>query len=229
MVDYMKAIKRPLQDPLTLIIGTIIGFIPVLQALLVGYAAQSAQNTFKKSYALPKWALSIKNIVDLVIKTILIIVIEIVYFIPAIIVMAIGGTAILAAALGAAAQGGQVDMMALMMPAIATGGIFILLGLLLAVVGGVMSIMGIMFFLKEGNFMSAFKFGSVLKKVLTVNFWLSAIVLFIYGLVLMLILGLIALIPVIGGVLAIIGYGLMMFLMATTSYTVFANVFMETP
>ena len=31
------------------------------------------------------------------------------------------------------------------------------------------------------------------------------------------------------GVLALIGSGLMMFLMATTSYTVFANVFMETP
>jgi hypothetical protein len=225
MVDFVKAIKRPFQDILTLVIGTIIGLIPLVQLLLIGFAANAAQNTFKKSYALPKW--SVNNVIDFVIKAILVMVIQIIYMIPAMIVLMFGAASLFASIMGATQGGG--DVLAVLMPAIMTGGIFILLGVILAIIGGVFSVMGIMSYLKANNFGAAFNFGAIMKKVLTLQFWIGLIVMVVYGFILFVIMGLLFLVPMIGGVLAIIFNGLMMYLLTTTSYTVFANVFMETP
>lgn len=227
MVDYMNAIKKPYQDIVTLVIGSVIGLIPLVNIFILGYAAHVAKATMAKQPAMPKW--NVNNIVDYIVKAILIIVIEVIYLIPALIVLFIGGTTIFASIMGAVAQGGQVDMMALLLPAMAAGGIFVLLGVLLAIIGGVFAVMGIMYFLKEGNVGAAFNIGGILKKVLTLPFWLTVVVLFVYGFILQFIIGLLMVIPVIGVALAIIATGPLAFIMASTGYTMFAQVFMETP
>lgn len=227
MVDYISAIKKPFQEPVTLAIGTVLGIIPLINLLIIGYAAHVAKGTLANQPLMPKW--NVNNLVDYIIKAIVILVIEVVYLIPAIIVLSIGGATILATVMSAIAQGGQIDMTALLLPTFTAGGIFVLLGGLLAILGAVFAVMGIMYYLKDGNLSAAFNINGILKKVLTVQFWLSVIVLLVYGFVLGFIQGLLLVIPVLGVALAVIFGGLVMFAMASTGYTVFAKVFMETP
>jgi len=86
--------------------------------------------------------------------------------------------------------------------------------------------MGIMFYAKEGNLGSAFKISAILKKVLTVTYLVTLIVMVIYVFVLSLIAAILLIIPVIGG---FIGSGLVTFLAGVTGYTMLAQVFKETP
>ena len=65
MVDYMAAIKRPFQDLTTLVIGIIIGLIPIVQLLVTGFGLKCAQASLNNNPALPKWQ---DNIVDTIVK-----------------------------------------------------------------------------------------------------------------------------------------------------------------
>jgi len=228
MVDYAGAIKKPFQDLQTLAIGIIIGAVSpftlgLVGLLITGYSVGIGRNVLKGNNKMPKWDPG--QIVQYIKDLIFVIIISIIYMIPAGILLIVGGAALIGTVLSAISGGGG-DVGATILGGIATGGIFILLGLLLALVGMLFSTMGIFFYIKEGSLGAAFKFGAILKKILTGSFWATLIILVIYSIVLFIVAGLLSIIPVVG---TLVGIGLVTFLSSTTSYTMFAQVFKETP
>ena len=225
MVDYAAAIKKPFQDTQTLIIGIIVGFIPIISMLVTGYAMGMARNVLNGNNKLPKWdpGQFVQYVKDIIFK----IIISIVYMIPAGILFLIGGAALIGTIFTAIVSGADGTALAAeIFSGLAAGGIFLLLGGLLAFIGGLFSTMGLFFYLKEGTLGAAFQFSAILKKILTGTFWVTVVVMIIYTVILFIIFGLLSIIPVIG---SMIGAGLLVFLSTVTSYQMFAEVFKETP
>tara|TARA_Y100000310_G_C20552610_1_gene748880 strand:- start:255 stop:929 length:675 start_codon:yes stop_codon:yes gene_type:complete len=224
MVDYAAAIKKPFSDMQTLGIGIILGAIPVINFLVTGYGIGVARKVAKKDNKLPKWdpGQIIQYIKDFVIG----LVISLVYMIPAGILFIIGGALAIGTIISAATSGNAEAAIGGLVGAIAAGGIFLIIGAILAVVGGLMAIMGVISYAKQGSIGAAFQFGTILKKILTGNFVAALVVYIVYSVVLFVIAGLLSIVPIIG---SLIGFGLMGYATAVTGYTLFAEVFNETP
>ncbi len=207
----MGAVKRPFGDLKTLLIGIIAGIFVVL---VPGFALKAAQNTLNNDNSLPAW--SGGEIVGLIIKSIMVLVIGLIYALPGIIVLGITSVAAIFAIIDGA------DLVATLL-----GGIlFLTIGGLLLLVGGIFASMGLMFYAKEGSFGSAFKFGAILKKVLTVKYLISLVVIIAVSIGVGIISALLNIVPVIG---TLIGFGLSAYLMSIISYTILAQTFNETP
>ncbi|HLC79569.1 MAG TPA: DUF4013 domain-containing protein [archaeon] len=226
MVDYIEAIKKPFQDPMTAGIGTIIGAIPVLNLGLTGFNAGMGRKVIKGDNNLPKWD---PNQIGQYVKDIIsIIVIQIIYMIPAIIVLAIAAAAVISTIIAAGPQilsGSGQGLITTIFASAATGGALILVAILLGIVGAILSSMGIFFYLKEGSIGAAFNFGAILKKVLTGTYWITLIVFFIYSLVLGFVAGLLSFIPIVN----LLVFGFVAFISGVTGYTMLGQVFKETP
>ena len=56
-IDYVEALKRPFLDTRSILIGTILGIIPVLNFTVIGYTLASTGLTKEKvgKEALPEW------------------------------------------------------------------------------------------------------------------------------------------------------------------------------
>ena len=227
MVDYIGAIKKPAQDIQTLAIGTIIGLIPIVGLLNLGYGVGVGRKTLKGDNSLPKWDAG--QLGTYVKDLAYVLIISLVYMIPAFILFGMAVAGFLAGAGGAfgAAMGGNTEqLLAAVIAGIGAGGIFFVLGGIFAIIGGVFSSMGIFFYIKEGSIGSAFKFSEILKKVLTVTYWSTLIIYVAYAFVLGILATILAFVPVIG---ALVAAGLLSFLTNVTSYTLLAQVFKETP
>ncbi|HLC92376.1 MAG TPA: DUF4013 domain-containing protein [archaeon] len=227
MVDYIGAIKKPTQDIQTLIIGIILGMIPVISLLNLGFAVGVGRATIKGDNKLPAW--DPNQIVTYIKDIVFVLIITLVYMIPALILFAIALAGFIVGAggaLGALAAGNSQALSAAVLGGLGTGGIFALLGLVLAVAGGVMASMGIFFYIKEGSLGAAFKFGAILKKVLTVTYLVTLVVYIVYAFVLGILAAILSIIPVLGAFLAA---GILSFLTNVTSYTLLGQVFKETP
>ncbi len=220
MVDYMAAIKKPFEDVKTLVIGIIIGLIPIVSLLNTGYGVLTAKNVLAGDKKLLPW--NFGKLVDMIVGLIIVLIISIVYAIPGLILFAIGLAGAIGILLGGIANPNA--LVPAILSAIAAGGLFLLIGALLWIIAGFLLPMAIMNYIKTNNLGAAFDFKVVLKKALRINYIVSLVVLIIYSFVLAIIFGIISLIPIIG---ALIGYGLMSFLTAVTSYTIFAETYAE--
>ena len=224
MVDYMEAIKKPFSDMKTLAIGTVLGFIPIASILVAGYALGVGRNTAKGDNKLPNFELG--SIITYIKDIVVTIIISIIYAIPGGILFAIGAAAAIGSIIAGFASGDPNAIGAGIAAGIATGGIFLILGIILLIVGGLLSTMGIYFYLVEGNIGAAFKMGAALKKVLTASFWVTVIVSIILSVAYFVLFILLSIVPVIG---SLIGLGLMTYGLYTSMYTMFGQVFKETP
>lgn len=223
MVNYVEAIKKPFQDITTLAIGTVLSIIPLVSLLVAGYGVGVGRNTVNGDNKLPKF--EVGQIVPYIKDLVFVVIISIIYLIPAGIVLAIGAASLIGSLVPALAGGGSAAGLTALSGAIAAGGAFILLGLLLGILGWAFAEIGILAYAKEGSLGAAFNVGGVAKKVLSLPFWITAIVLGIYMVVLVVVLGILSLVPIIG---TIVGTGLVSYLMTVTSYTMFGEVFRET-
>ncbi|MFH1544997.1 MAG: DUF4013 domain-containing protein [archaeon] len=223
MVDYVEAIKRPFTDLTALVIGIIMAIIPVVNIFVpAGYAVKSAQKTFGKDNALPKW----DNWGDIIVKGIVVFIIDIIYMIPAFIFLALGVAGMFAVLFDKIPmtvwESGnmmaiQTQFFSLIPELLAAGGIPLIIGVILAVVAAFITPMAVIFYAKENRFGAAFKVGEVLKTVLTGPYIISWIIVIIYGGILSLVL---SIIPYIGSAIAA-------FIVLVTSYTVFAQAYMQ--
>lgn len=220
MVDYMAAIKKPFEDVKTLVIGIIVGIIPIISLLNSGYGILTAKNVLAGDKKLMAW--DFNKLVDMIVGFIMALIIGIVYMIPGLAFFAIGLAGAVAILLSGIAN--PTTLVNAILPAIAAGGIFLLIGVLLLIIAAILTPMAIMNYVKTNSLGGAFDFSTVLKKALRVNYIVALIVLIIYGIVLAIISGIISLIPVVG---ALISIGLISFLTTVTSYTVFAEVYAE--
>ena len=224
MVDYAAAIKKPFSDMQTAGLGIILGFIPVINILVSGYGIGIARKTVNKDNSLPKW--DPNQVVKYIIDAIMAMVILIVYQIPAGILLLIGGAMAGGALISSLSTGNMNAITSAVLSALILGGPFLLIGGLLGLIGGLLSIMGVIAYAKEGSLGAAFKIKALSKKVLSVPFLVSIIVLVIYQVVLGLISALLLIIPIIG---IFLGAGLMMYALTVTGLTLFAEVYNETP
>jgi hypothetical protein len=83
-IDYVEALKRPFQNTTSILIGTILGIIPILNFTVIGYILTSTGLTQKSSKnTLPEWS----DYVELFKKGLVSVIIGIVLFLPAALVL----------------------------------------------------------------------------------------------------------------------------------------------
>ena len=228
MVDYAAAIKKPFEDMQTALIGILIGAVSpltlgLLGLLITGFGLGVGRKVLNNDNKLPKWDPG--QIITYIKDVIMAIIIGLVYMIPAIILFVIGGALAIGGILTSIASGNS-NALATLGGSLAAGGIFLVIGFLLAIIGGLLAIMGIQFYLKEGSIGAAFKFGAIIKKELTGTFIAAIVVYIIYAIALIVIATVLSIIPIIG---SLVGAGIMAYALTVTSYTMFAQVFKETP
>jgi len=229
MVDYAAAIKKPFEDMETLLIGIVISAIPIINLLTLGYLVGAGRNLLNGKNALPKWDPEklVQYIKDMIFGAI----IYIIYMIPAGIVLAIGGGLAIAQILASA---GSADIMSSMLGVFLTGGIFALIGGLLYFVGELLCSMGLFSYLKANKLKSAFQIKALVKKILTVNYWSTLIVLVIYSVIVSIvasiIAGIIAFIPILGLLIApMVFMGIVLYVIGSTATIMLTQVYKETP
>lgn len=213
MVEYFRAIKRPFQNTTTLIIGIIIGLIPIVGFLTLGFSLRAAKATLNGDNKLPKW----NGWGDIIIKTIASIVISFVYSIPALLALILGlGSLILIMFTNPTA----------FLASLAGAGVMsaILVAIILFIIAFLFSPIGIIHYLKTGKFFKAFALGEITKKVFTGKYivaWLFSIA---YFLVLAVVMAILSIVPIVG---ALVGTGIIYFLGNVTSVTVYAEAYKE--
>lgn len=220
MVDYMAAIKKPFEDVTTLVIGIIVGFIPIVSLLNTGYGVLTAKNVLAGNKKLLPWDFG--KLVDMIVGFVMVLIITVVYAIPGLVLLAIGLAGAVSILLGGIANPSAV--VPAVLSAIVAGGLFLIIGAILWIVAGFLLPMAIMHYIKNNNIAAAFSLATITKKALRINYIISWVVLIIYAIVLAIIAGIISMIPVIG---AWIAAGLISFLGTVTGYSVFAETYSE--
>ena len=220
MVDYMGAIKKPFEDLTTLVIGIVIGIIPIVQLLNTGYGVLTAKKVLAGDKKLMAWDFG--KIVDMIIAIIMVIIIVIVYSIPGTALALLG----LAGAIGIllANVANPLNAIGAIGTAIAAGGLFLLLAGLIWLVAILLLPMAIMNYAQKNSITAAFDLGTILKKTARVNYLVSLIVLVIYTIILSIVAGIISLIPAVG---ALIAAGVLSFLLTVTGYSIMAETYSE--
>ena len=220
MVDFVAGLKRPFQDIKTLVIGIILGMIPFVSALtLPGFGLRAAERTLKGDNKLPDW---FENIGEVIIKSVMSIVISLIYMLPALIVLVaviVMFAANLLGTLTAAISGGTFDYTALM-AALGPMLMYFAVVIVLLLIAVFLLPSALMHYLIRSKFSAAFSFGSVIKKALTMKYIVACIFSIILYILLMIVVGILSLIPVAG---TLIGSGLMMYVIPVAEYTWFAE------
>ena len=88
MVSYEEALKKPFSDIKTLVIGIVLSIIPIVNSTIVtGFAIESSGlSKTKSSKKMPEW----KNWGHLFVQGLSAVVIQIIYLLPAILVLLVG-------------------------------------------------------------------------------------------------------------------------------------------
>jgi hypothetical protein len=210
MVDYGGAFKKPFQDITKLVIGIVLMIIPIINFLSMGYFIETAKKTLNKDNSMPEWG----NWVQLFIQGLLVVVITIIYFIPAMVLMLIGFAPLIGVLIGAAMGTG--DPTSAFAGALAGAGILFLIALLVALITIFILPMALVFYARDG-FGGAFKLGSVIKACLTGSYIVSWIIVLVLSVILMVVLGLIP----------FVGFAIASFYMGIVEYTLFSQVLLE--
>lgn len=224
MVEFVEAIKKPFSDLKTLGIGAIVGAIPIVNLLVSGYGAKTAEDVLNKKNKLRDW--KIADLGEYIIKIIMMVIIQIAYLIIPGIVIVIGfGGAILTALPALMANPNDFNAV---LNSLLVGGPIILIGLILFLIAAFLLPIAIMKWLKKGKLGDAFALGKVVKNALTLDYIVSLIVIIVYAVILAIVVGIIggilSLIPVLGALLVMILGGGMLFALTTTQYTILAQV-----
>ncbi len=216
MVDFGGAIKKPFTDNKKLVIGFIVGLIPVVQLLNFGFGLSTAQRKLNGDDSLSEWG----DIGGIIVKTIMAIVVGIIYMIPALIFGAIALTSLFPVIMSLLVSGTADPNV--IFQSIAGAGAMVIIAAVLFIAAAFVLPMALMHYLK-GGFSAAFSFGSVIRKALTGKYILSWIVVIVYGLVWSVIgLGLGA---VTAGIGTWIVAGIASYALAITEYSIFAQTY----
>ncbi|MCD6522140.1 MAG: DUF4013 domain-containing protein [Candidatus Diapherotrites archaeon] len=180
MVDYMAALKRPFSDLKAFIIGAIVGIIPIVNLAFTGYLLDCAATASRRDYRLPEWT----NWGRLFVRGIMAFIIAIIYYIPVAIVV------VFFALLGMAVKSAVVPLIGL------------LFVLLVALIIGLMLPMALVSYAIHDDIKAAFS-NEVVRRVFTGKYIVAWIIVAIVSSILLLL----ALIPFIGIMVALVVIG----------------------
>lgn len=85
MVNYSEAFKRPFSDWKNLLIGIVLGIIPIVNFMVLGYTLECVKTAMKGKFVLPKW----EGFGKLFINGLQAVLITIIYLIPVFLIVAI--------------------------------------------------------------------------------------------------------------------------------------------
>jgi len=238
MVNYEQAFKKPFTDLVKLIIGVVLTFIPIVHWIAKGFAiGSSGLDKTKKSSKMPEW----KDWWHLFVRGLVSDIILFIYSIPGILVMMMGFGLTIGPMLGMIMGAGITPEMLRNMGEYpgAWGGLFsqampsmlpqiisttflaapsIIIGGLLLLLAFYISPMAVMNYVKNNSFSAAFDLGTLKKKILTGNYFITWLLIVV---VTAIVVGVLSLLPLIG---AAIGY----FIMLIIGYSLYGEVYRET-
>lgn len=228
MVDFVEAVKRPLRtDPVTIILGILFSIpLPVLfplRPLMHGLGLELSRRTMNKNDSMPQF----DDFVDLFLSGLMVFVIVILYFLPALLVLLIGAVASLPL-IGSIIQNLAINpafSVQSLMVLIVSGALFGGVALLLSLIAAVMLPVGVQLFAHEKRIGSAFQFKKIWSVVGTLQYWISWLLLTGYGIVLVGIVALLS-IPEFNALSAVF-FGLATYLWWMTWYIVMADTVKE--
>lgn len=233
-IDYVEALKRPFQDTKNLIIGTLLGIIPLINFTVIGYTLTSTglSKDHQDKETLPEWS----DYVELFMKGLKSVLIGISFFLPAaLVIFATVGSVILSPALSMILGGIPVDswddlaegnfsdieMQSWLaqnweefIPLITNAAPFIILGVVLGFVAFYLMPAALLGWLKEDRLTAAYSIDN-LKKAISLDYLVNWL---IVGYLIGLINSLLQWLPIIGA-------GITMYVGGVFSYMVFAQVY----
>ncbi len=220
MSRFGDGIKKPFMDSKTLAIGSIIGAIPIVGILLMGYFVKSLESELKGGKVV-KW----QSFPELIIESILGTIIAFIYSIPAGVVLFL---AVSSLPVGS-------DYFESFYLALASGNILYYAGLILAIITALVIPMALTNFAKEGKFNAAFDFKKVFRKGLSgqgiIAFLLSIIATIVLGsivlVVLLTLLTFLGTVPLLALVLVLLASGFINFALASAMPTWYVTAFKE--
>ncbi len=224
MVDFVEAVKRPLRtDPVTIVLGVLFTILLPTRPLMHGRALELSLRTLNGNDQMPQ----VDDFVDLFLSGLMVFVIVILYFLPALLVLLLGA-AVSLPLVGHILQSLTVNpIMAIqsLMLLIVGGAIFGGISLLLSLVAAIMLPVGVQLFAHDKKIASAFAFRRIWSVVGTLQYWISWILLMGYGIVL---LGVVALLSIPEfNALSVVFLGLAMYLWWMTWYIVMSDTVKE--
>jgi len=188
-IDYVEALKRPFQDTKSLIIGTLLGIIPLVNFTVIGYTLTSTglSKDHQNKDTLPEWS----DYVELFMKGLKSVLIGITLFLPAaLVIFATVGSVILSPALSmilggipidnwddlAAGSFSEIEMNHWLsqnweefIPLITNAAPFIILGVVLGFVAFYLMPVALLSWLKEDKITAAFSIYN-LKKAISLDY-----------------------------------------------------------
>jgi hypothetical protein len=233
-IDYVEALKRPFQDTKSLIIGTLLGIIPLVNFTVIGYTLTSTglSKDHQDKDTLPEWS----DYVELFMKGLKSVLIGISLFLPAaLVIFATVGSVILSPALSmilggipvdswddlAAGNFSEIEMHHWLsqnweefIPLITNAAPFIILGVVLGFVAFYLMPAALLGWLKEDKMTAAFSMDN-LKKAISLDYLVNWL---IVGYLIGLVNSLLQWLPV-------IGTGITMYVGGVFSYMVFAQIY----
>lgn len=201
MVNYSEAIKRPFSDIKKLLIGIIIQLIPIVNFLAMGYQLKCAKLAMKKNYKLPEWT----DWGDLFVKGLLAVIISLIFLIPVLIISVVIGGAAIFQLLSAPAE----------VAVTGAAGTTLIIVVLLSVIVSYFLPAAVISFIDKNKFSAAFNCPVIFKKVFTGSYFVTWLLIGIYGFAVSYILGFI---PYVGAVIS-------SFVVGVTFYTAMGEVY----
>ncbi len=221
MMDFVEAVKRPLRtDSMTIILGIIFTIFPFTRPLLHGLGIELARRTQQHNDHMPKF----DDFVDLFLSGLIMFVVVILYFLPAILALVIGVSSSFPALLSLSQHFVSAPVLALrnfillVSQSAAWGALALVFGFL----ASVMAPIGIQLYARDKRIGSAFQFSRVWKAVSTGHYWVSWVLMMGYAVVL---LGIVTLLSIPEfNALSLIFLGIAGYMWWMTWYIMFAEV-----
>jgi hypothetical protein len=195
-MEIGESIKYPTTDKdwiKKVVIGGILGMIPIVNFIVQGYYLKIIKGSIENKSGMPEW----EDWGNLFIKGLLVFIISIIYMLIPIIVISIS----VGGAIMAAVSGGTEAMVAAI--GAAAGGFII--GFILMLIAFLLLPMALAIYAKEESFGSAFRFGEIIRRILSNlgSYILVYIVIIVLGVIVGIITGILNIIPFLGVVIAI--------------------------
>ena len=213
-IRYIEAIKRPFTDMRKLLIGLVLSVIPIANFITIGYWLENAKTATTKAMKLPEW----KNFGKLFVEGLVIIVLGIIYSIPAFLVFyALLGETVMqyfvdVNAASLLMQETIANLSTAGMAGLVVTGLLILLASLLSPAAAMNYATA-----KKNRFKAAFDFKKIFKGVFTNEYLLAWVGATLYTIV---ISGILGLVPYVGGAIAT-------YLTGLTYYTLLGEVYLK--
>jgi hypothetical protein len=218
MVDFAEAVKRPLRaDPVTIALGVLFALIYPLRPLLHGFGVETARRTQRGHEKMPQF----DDFIDMYLSGLIVLVILILYFVPAALLLVAGALAsiplLMSTATGMVYANGFLIMQ--LLPAVA-GGAFGAVALFFGLLACITAPIGIQLYAHNKRIGSAFEFGKIFQVISRGEYWVTWLLLVAYGVVL---IGAVGILTTPINLLTILLGGVASYLWLMTAYTLFAE------